>query len=83
VHFDFGFVSDLGPQIILVPVGFLLDKKVEVGQHIVLPLDVRHPIEQALEFLWRQRRAEARDSSSYLTSRFRYRLCLASIIHLR
>jgi hypothetical protein len=34
-----------------------------VGKHLVLPLDVSHPIQQPLEFFGRETRAEARDSA--------------------
>lgn len=52
----------------------------EVGKGFVLPLHQRHSIQELLELFGRQRRANARESARYLTTRGSQGFALSGII---
>jgi hypothetical protein len=49
---------------------------------LVFPLDVRHPVQQLVEFFGREGRTESRDSSGDLTTCGGDCFFLSSVIHL-
>src|ERR1700674_3877740 len=65
----------------LAPVGLQRRQVDHDGRHIVLPLHVSHAVEEEVQLLLRQRRAESRDTAGDLAPRGVYGFRFSFVVH--